>query len=269
MGEYFLLQRPPRAVHLRRPLQAGRRLPPDVAAAAPPPGREAYPGRRLLPALAPAGARRQAVRRARRRVAHGAADHRDAGRRRVGLHPDERHLDHRRPDLPRVRPLLSGVRPAINVGISVSRVGGNAQRQGDAKVAGRLASTSPQYRELEAFAQFGSELDAATQRSSRAAQRMVATLNQPQYAPWPVEEQVIVDLGRHQRLPRRRAGVAGAALPRRSCASRCGPRARCSGRSARAATSPTRRWTRSRKAVEEFEQSSSSRRSTALAAAAS
>ena len=66
-----------------------------------PPGREAYPGRRLLPPLAPARARRQAQRRARRRLAHGAADHRDAGRRRLGLHPDQRHLHHRRPDLPR------------------------------------------------------------------------------------------------------------------------------------------------------------------------
>ena len=71
-----------------------------------PPGREAYPGRRLLPALAPARARRQDERRARRRLADRAADHRDAGRRRVGVHPDQRHLDHRRPDLPRERPLL-------------------------------------------------------------------------------------------------------------------------------------------------------------------
>ena len=71
-----------------------------------PPGREALPGRRLLPALAAAGAGRQAQRRARRRLAHRSADHRDAGRRRVGLHPDQRHLDHRRPDLPGERPVL-------------------------------------------------------------------------------------------------------------------------------------------------------------------
>jgi len=76
-----------------------------------PPGREAFPGDVLLPALAPARARRQALRRARRRVADRAPDHRDAGRRRVGLHPDERHLDHGRPDLPRGRPLLLGRAP--------------------------------------------------------------------------------------------------------------------------------------------------------------
>ena len=76
-----------------------------------PPGREAYPGRRLLPALAAAGAGRQAVRRARRRVADRAAGDRDAGRRRVGLHPHQRDLDHRRPDLPAGRPVLLGRAP--------------------------------------------------------------------------------------------------------------------------------------------------------------
>ena len=70
-----------------------------------PPGREAYPGRRLLPALPPARARRAPQRGERRRLADGAADHRDAGQRRLGLHPDQRHLDHRRPDLPRVGPV--------------------------------------------------------------------------------------------------------------------------------------------------------------------
>jgi F-type H+-transporting ATPase subunit alpha len=84
----------------------------------------------------------------------------------------------------------SGVRPAINVGISVSRVGGNAQRKAMRKVAGRLKLDLAQYRELEAFAQFGSELDPATQRVLARGERMVATLNQPQYQPWPLEEQV-------------------------------------------------------------------------------
>ena len=100
-GRALPLQRQARAVRLRRPDQARLRVPPDVAAAAPPAGPRGLPGRRLLPALAPARARGQAQRRPRRRLADGAADHRDAGRRRVGLHPDERHLDHRRPDLPR------------------------------------------------------------------------------------------------------------------------------------------------------------------------
>jgi len=85
----------------------------------------------------------------------------------------------------------SGVRPAINVGISVSRVGGNAQTKAMKKVAGRLRLDLAQYRELEAFAQFGSELDPQTQRTLARGERMVATLNQPQYSPWPLEEQVV------------------------------------------------------------------------------
>jgi F-type H+/Na+-transporting ATPase subunit alpha len=84
----------------------------------------------------------------------------------------------------------SGVRPAINVGISVSRVGGNAQTKAMKKVAGRLRLELAQYRELEAFAQFGSELDPQTQRTLARGERMVATLNQPQYQPWPLEDQV-------------------------------------------------------------------------------
>jgi F-type H+/Na+-transporting ATPase subunit alpha len=85
----------------------------------------------------------------------------------------------------------SGVRPAINVGISVSRVGGNAQTKSMRKVAGRLRLDLAQYRELEAFAQFGSELDPQTQSTLARGGRMVATLNQPQYDPWPLEEQVV------------------------------------------------------------------------------
>jgi F-type H+-transporting ATPase subunit alpha len=85
---------------------------------------------------------------------------------------------------------FSGVRPAINVGISVSRVGGNARIKAMNKVAGRLRLDLSQYRELEAFAQFGSELDQATQQALARGERLVATLNQPQYDPWPVEEQV-------------------------------------------------------------------------------
>jgi F-type H+-transporting ATPase subunit alpha len=86
---------------------------------------------------------------------------------------------------------FSGVRPAINVGISVSRVGGNAQTKSMRKVAGRLRLDLAQYRELEAFAQFGSELDPQTQGTLARGARMVATLNQPQYAPWPLEVQVV------------------------------------------------------------------------------
>ena len=86
---------------------------------------------------------------------------------------------------------FSGVRPAVNVGISVSRVGSSAQTKAMKKVAGRLRLDLSQYRELEAFAQFGSELDQTTQQALSRGERMVATLNQPQYDPWPMEEQVV------------------------------------------------------------------------------
>ena len=86
----------------------------------------------------------------------------------------------------------SGVRPAVNVGLSVSRVGGNAQIKAMKQVAGPLRLSLAQYRELEAFAQFGSELDAATQRQLARGARTVEVLKQPQYAPVPVEKQVAI-----------------------------------------------------------------------------
>jgi F-type H+-transporting ATPase subunit alpha len=86
---------------------------------------------------------------------------------------------------------FSGVRPAVNVGRSVSRVGASAQTKAMKKVAGRLRLELSQYRELEAFSQFGSELDRETQKTLARGERMVATLNQPQYQPWPMEEQVV------------------------------------------------------------------------------
>jgi F-type H+-transporting ATPase subunit alpha len=85
---------------------------------------------------------------------------------------------------------FSGVRPAVNVGISVSRVGSSAQTKAMKKVAGRLRLDLAQYRELEAFAQFGSELDQATTQALNRGEKMVQTLNQPQYSPWPMEEEV-------------------------------------------------------------------------------
>src|SRR2546421_4773834 len=84
----------------------------------------------------------------------------------------------------------SGVRPAITVGISVSRVGGNAQSKPMKKVAGKLRLDLSQYRELEAFAQFGSELDEDTQRTLARGERLVETLNQNELSPWAVEDQV-------------------------------------------------------------------------------
>src|ERR1700756_4876966 len=85
----------------------------------------------------------------------------------------------------------SGVRPAINVGISVSRVGGNAQITPMRKVAGRLKLELSQYRELEAFAQFGSEVDPQTQRTLGGGEGLVKTLNQGERQPMPVEDQVV------------------------------------------------------------------------------
>jgi F-type H+-transporting ATPase subunit alpha len=86
---------------------------------------------------------------------------------------------------------FAGVRPAINVGISVSRVGGNAQIKAMKKVAGRLRLDLAQYRALEAFAQFGSELDKASQQQLARGARVVEVLKQPQYAPVTVERQVV------------------------------------------------------------------------------
>ena len=84
----------------------------------------------------------------------------------------------------------SGVRPAINVGISVSRVGGSAQTTPMRKVAGRLRLELSQYRELEAFAQFGSDLDADTQATLNRGARLVEALNQDERSPWTIEDQV-------------------------------------------------------------------------------
>jgi len=85
----------------------------------------------------------------------------------------------------------AGIRPALNVGISVSRVGGAAQTKAMKKVAGRLKSELSQFRELAAFAQFGSDLDAVTQRQLDRGNRMQELLKQSQYRPVPLDKQVI------------------------------------------------------------------------------
>jgi F-type H+-transporting ATPase subunit alpha len=85
----------------------------------------------------------------------------------------------------------SGVRPAINVGLSVSRVGGSAQVKAMKQVAGTLRLALAQYREMAAFAQFGSDLDAATQRQLNRGARLVEILKQGQYVPLPIEKQVV------------------------------------------------------------------------------
>jgi len=86
----------------------------------------------------------------------------------------------------------AGVRPAINIGISVSRVGGDAQIKAMKQVAGRLRIDLAQYRELEAFAQFGSDLDETTKRTLARGARMIEILNQGRFDPMPVEQQVVV-----------------------------------------------------------------------------
>jgi F-type H+-transporting ATPase subunit alpha len=86
----------------------------------------------------------------------------------------------------------AGIRPAVNVGLSVSRVGGSAQIKAMRQIAGRLRLDLAQYRELAAFAQFGSELDRATQAQLARGQRMVELLKQGQYTPLPVEKQILM-----------------------------------------------------------------------------
>ena len=86
----------------------------------------------------------------------------------------------------------SGIRPAVNPGISVSRVGGNAQIKAMKKVAGTLKLSYSQYRELQAFSQFGSDLDADTKKRLNQGERIVEVLKQPQNSPIPVEKQVII-----------------------------------------------------------------------------
>jgi F-type H+-transporting ATPase subunit alpha len=86
----------------------------------------------------------------------------------------------------------SGFRPAIDVGLSVSRVGGAAQSKAIRKISGRLRLDLAQYREMTAFAQFGSDLDKATQDKLAQGERLMEVLKQPQYSPYPLEEQVAI-----------------------------------------------------------------------------
>jgi F-type H+-transporting ATPase subunit alpha len=86
---------------------------------------------------------------------------------------------------------FQGIRPAVNVGISVSRVGSSAQIKAMKQVAGSMKLELAQYREMAAFAQFGSDLDAATQRLLNRGARLTEMLKQPQYSPMPIEEQVV------------------------------------------------------------------------------
>ena len=99
-----------------------------------------------------------------------------------------------------------GIRPAVNVGLSVSRVGSAAQTKAMKKVAGRIKGELAQYREMAAFAQFGSDFDATTQRLLNRGARLTELLKQPQFSPLKMEEQALRDLGRRQRLSRQAGG---------------------------------------------------------------
>ena len=105
-----------------------------------------------------------------------------------------------------------GIRPAVNVGLSVSRVGSAAQIKAMKQVAGKIKGELAQYREMAAFAQFGSDLDASTQRLLNRGARLTELLKQPQFSPLKTEEQVVVDLCRRERLSRSAAGQQGARI---------------------------------------------------------
>ena len=94
----------------------------------------------------------------------------------------------------------------MNVGLSVSRVGGSAQIKAMRQVAGTLKLDSAQFRELAAFSQFGSDLDKVTQNQLNRGQRLTEILKQPQFSPLSTEKQIIGHLRRHQRLLRRHEG---------------------------------------------------------------
>ena len=117
-----------------------------------------------------------------------------------------------------------GVRPAVNVGLSVSRVGSAAQTKATKKVAGKIKGELAQYREMAAFAQFGSDLDAVTQRLLNRGARLTELLKQPQFSPLKMEEQVCVDLRRRQRLSRQAAARQGARVRGRLARVRCAAR---------------------------------------------
>ena len=112
---------------------------------------------------------------------------------------------------------FQGIRPAVNVGLSVSRVGSSAQIKAMKQVAGSIKGELAQYREMAAFAQFGSDLDAATQRLLNRGARLTELLKQPQFSPLKTEEQVVGDLRRRQRLSRQARRSTRSASSSRAC----------------------------------------------------
>ena len=135
---------------------------------------------------------------------------------------------------------FQGIRPAVNVGLSVSRVGSAAQIKAMKQVAGSIKGELAQYREMAAFAQFGSDLDAATQRLLNRGARLTELLKQPQFSPLKIGRAGRGDLCRRQRLSRQADDPAGRQVragPARPYAR--GRARRCSMRSARKSSSPT------------------------------
>ncbi len=248
------LQRQARADHLRRPLQARGRVPAAVAAAPPPAGPRGVPGRRLLPALAAARARVQAERRARRRLADRAADHRDAGRRHRRLHPDERDLDHRRPDLPRGRPLLLRD-PARDqrrhLGVARRRLGadeGDAEGGRPPAARARAVPRAGGLLPVRLRARPGDAEHARPRRADGgdaepAAVQAVAARGAGRRA-----------LRRDQRPPRRGCRSPRCRASRTSCGSTCAPKARSTRRSRRRAISATSTVAKLDAELEKFKQ---------------
>ena len=216
MGEYFLYNGAARALHLRRPLEARGRVSAALVAAAASAGPRGVPGRRLLPPLAAARARVQALRRSRRRLADRAPDHRDPGRRHRRIHPDERHLDHRRPDLPRVEPLLLG-RAAGDQRRHV-RLSRGRQRPDEGDEEGRRAPAPrsravPRAGGVLAVRLGARRRDAERARSRRADGRDAEPAAVPAVGRRGAGRR---DLRGDQRLARQGPGRPGAALPRRA-----------------------------------------------------
>ena len=137
---------------------------------------------------------------------------------------------------------FQGIRPAINVGLSVSRVGSAAQTKAMKKVAGSIKLELAQYREMAAFAQFGSDLDASTQRLLNRGARLTELLKQPQFSPMPFEEQVVSIFAGTNGYPRHACRPTRSPASRARCSATCAPiMPTCSARSAtprRSTTTP-------------------------------
>ncbi len=153
-----------------------------------------------------------------------------------------------------------GVRPAISVGLSVSRVGSAAQIKAIKQVAGSIKLDLAQYRELAAFAQFGSDLDAGTKSKLERGQRVVELFKQNQYSPMPVEEQVGGALGDEERHPGRRAGGPRQGVPEQAAGVHDHPQGRRAARPSATRRRSTRRPSRCSRAPSRSSRAPSAKR---------